>query len=382
MPMSANSAVQKLLDRFVERDEETGVQVAAWLGEEQIVDCWAGVADPETGRLVDGDTLFNVFSVTKAVTATCLHIQAERGLVDYDAPVARYWPEFAAEGKGNITVKHVLSHISGAFRMPQDVSPERLSDWDWIVKRLAEMPPDFPAGSGSSYQGMSFGWLVGEIVRRTDPKGREFKAFLKDELADPIGATDLWIGIPDEVEPRIAKLDGAMAFVAPEGDPSLGAIPAQVALLPDPFERPDVRRAMVPAVGGIFNARSSARVWALLANGGTFNGERLLSEERVRSFVAPREHFDQPDPIFFNMPIPMSWSGYWMGGDNPPICAPRSHKALCHPGMGGNIGWADLDTGLAVAFCHNRMVDWFVPDSDHRMIVGDTIRAAIAEAVA
>src|SRR5689334_6996474 len=112
----ANDAVRQTLDTLVAEGKEIGVQVCAWQGEEQIVDCWAGVADPETGRVVDGDTLFNVYSVSKAVTATAMHVQVERGLVEYDAPVATYWPEFAQAGKGDVTVRHVLSHVSGVLR--------------------------------------------------------------------------------------------------------------------------------------------------------------------------------------------------------------------------------------------------------------------------
>jgi CubicO group peptidase (beta-lactamase class C family) len=370
-----NAAVQETLDRLVAEGKEIGIQICAWRGEEQVVDCWAGIADPADGRKVDGDTLFNVYSVSKAVSATCVHIQAERGLIEYDAPIAEYWPEFAQEGKGDVTVRHVLSHVSGAHRMPPAVTPELMTNWEWMTRNIAAMPATFPAGSGTSYQAMTFGWLIGEIVRRTDPKNRQFRQFIKEELAEPIGATDLWMGIPDDAEPRVAKLDDVAVYVAPDGNAMREATPLQVDLMPDPFERPYVRRACIPAVGGIFNARSEARFWAMIANGGTLGGVRLLSEERVRSFVAPREHFDEADPVFFEMWVPISWSGFWLGGDVPPVSAPRNKRALCHPGMGGSIGWADLDSKLAVAFCHNRMFDTMEIAEDSRTIIGDAIRA-------
>lgn len=372
---AVNTAVQETLNRLVAEGREIGVQVAAWLGERQIVDCWTGLADPASGRMVDGDTLFNVYSVSKAVTATCVHMQVERGLIDYDAPLAEYWPEFAAAGKADVTVRHVLSHTSGVLRMPPDVTPELMADWDWMCRRIAEMPAAYPAGSRSSYQSMTFGWLLGEIVRRTDPRQRPFGQFVRQELAEPLGASDLWLGIPDDVEPRIAKLDAAAVYVAPDGNISREATPIQVDLMPDPFERPYVRRACIPAVGGIFNARSEARFWAMLANGGTLNGVRLLSEERVRSFIAPRPFFEQADPVFFGMVVPIAWSGFWLGGERPPVSAPRNPRALCHPGMGGSLGWADLDSGLAVAFCHNRMFDTVEIGEDSRTIIGDVIRA-------
>jgi CubicO group peptidase (beta-lactamase class C family) len=116
----------------------------------------------------------------------------------------------------------------------------------------------------------------------------------------------------------------------------------------------------------------------MLANGGTLNGVRLLSEERVRSFIAPRPFFDQADPVFFGMVVPIAWSGFWLGGGTPPVSAPRNPRALCHPGMGGSIGWADLDSGLAVAFCHNRMFDTVDIGEDSRTIIGDVIRANLS----
>lgn len=373
-----NDAVQDVLDRLVAEGREIGVQVCVWQGEEQIADCWAGLADATTGRAVDGDTLFNVYSVSKAVTATALHIQAERGLIDYDAAVADYWPDFAAAGKGEVTVRQVLSHVSGVLRMPPDVTPELMTNWDWMCGRIAEMPGAYPAGSRSSYQSMTFGWLVGEMVRRTDPKRRPFGQFVRQEIAEPLGATDLWLGIPGEAEPRVAKLDDVAVYVAPDGNAMREAQPLIVDLMPDPFERPYVRRACIPAVGGIFNARSEARFWAMLANGGQLNGVRLLSAARVASFAGPRPHFEDADPVFFGMKVPIGWAGFWLGGaDAPPVSAPRNMRALCHPGMGGSIGWADPDLKLAVAFCHNRMFDTIDIAEDSRTIIGDAIRAAL-----
>lgn len=378
MLSKADSAVQALLDRLVADGREIGVQVAAWLGERQIVDAWAGIADPASGRAVDGDTLFNVFSVSKAVTAVAVHLQAERGLIDYDAPLADYWPDFAQAGKDAVTVRQVLSHVSGVYRMPPDVTPELMTNWDWVTRRIAEMPASYPPGSRSSYQSLTFGWMLGEIVRRTDPKRRPFGQFVREEIAEPIGAADLWLGIPDAAEPRIATLDDVAVYVAPDGNAMREANPIQVDLMPDPFERPYVRRACIPAVGGIFTARSCARFWAMLANGGTLGGVRLLSAERVASFSAPRPHFDDADPVFFGMKVPIAWSGFWLGGaEAPPVSAPRDMRALCHPGMGGSIGWADPDSRLAVAFCHNRMFDTVDIAEDSRTMIGDAIRATL-----
>jgi len=276
---------------------------------------------------------------------------------------------------GPISVRRVKATSPS---VPPDVTPELITNWDWVTRRIAEMPADYPAGSRSSYQSLTFGWMIGEVVRRTDPGRRPFGQFVREEIAEPLGASDLWLGIPDHVEPRIAKLDDVAVYVAPDGNAMREANPIQVDLMPDPFERPYMRRACIPAVGGIFTARSAARFWAMLANGGTLGGVRLLSADRVASFAAPRPHFDDADPVFFGMKVPIAWSGFWLGGaDSPPVSAPRNMRALCHPGMGGSIGWADPDSGLAVAFCHNRMFDTIDIAEDSRTMIGDAIRAAL-----
>jgi CubicO group peptidase (beta-lactamase class C family) len=146
--------------------------------------------------------------------------------------------------------------------------------------------------------------------------------------------------------------------------------------MPHPFERPDVRRACIPAVGGIFNARSEARFWAMLANGGTLNGVRLLSPDRVASFARPRTHFEDPEPVFGGYPMPIGWAGYWLGGAGI-VAAPGSPRAICHPGAGGSIGWADAERKLAVAYCHNRMADPVIDGPDGPTRVGEAIRALL-----
>lgn len=211
---AANAAVQQVLDALVEEGTEIGVQVAAYLNGELVVDAWAGVADPATGRKVDGGTLFNVFSVTKAVAATALHVQAERGLVDYDSPVARYWPEYGSNGKEAVTVRDALSHRTGTPQMPPAVTPEMMCDWDAMTAGIAALEPIFPVGQ-PAYQAVSFGWVIGEIVRRTDPERRSFRDFVAQEIAGPFDIEDLWIGVPEAAEPRIARLVDALNMQPP-----------------------------------------------------------------------------------------------------------------------------------------------------------------------
>jgi CubicO group peptidase (beta-lactamase class C family) len=360
-PIMAGPAVTSAIEMAIASGAETGLHVVAYHRGAKVIDACAGLADPATNRPVTADTLFNVYSVTKAVTATALHLQAERGLVDYDAPIASYWPEFAAQGKQAATVRHALTHRAGVPQMPAGVTPDMMCDWDAMCAAIAALPPLAPPGEKTLYQSMTFGWIVGEIVRRTDPRGRDFRRFVLDEIAAPLGLADLWLGIPDDAEPRIAVMSDRNAGDPPPPAATLYAqsMPPAVALIPAVFERPDVRRACIPGVGGIFNARDEARFWAMLAEGGALDGVRLLSRERVAGFSALRDNGDEPDPVMFGIPIPISAGGYWLGGHRV-----TSDRAIWHPGAGGSIGWADPEHRLAVAICHNRMFNTRTVEDD------------------
>lgn len=379
MDTSINARVQQALDEAVANGSQIGIQVAAYHHGKLVVDAWSGLADEQTGRPVDGDTLFNVFSVTKAVVATAVHMQVDRGHLDYDAPIADYWPEFAAQGKGRATVRDALTHRVGIPQMPTGVTPALMCDWQWMTAHIAATEPLFEPGTRTAYLSMTFGWILGELVRRSDPAGRSLGRFVKEEIADPLGISDLWIGIPDVVEPRVARLRNDSMVVPEEYLPPLFnvSMPAAVGLVPEVFELPQVRRAEVPGVGGIFNARSEARFFAMLAQGGELDGVRLLSQTLVDTLNTPRPNADEPDPVMFGIPIPLSIGGYWLGGDYTPVCSVRRRQAICHPGAGGSIGWADRELGLAVAICHNRMFDARSVEEDPVLPVADAVWQAL-----
>lgn len=197
--------VQTLLDQFVERDVERGLQVAAYLNGELVVDAWAGIADPATGRPVDGETLFTVWSAGKGVAATVIHLLVERGLLGYDTLVASVWPAFGTHGKQAITVQHVLTHTAGIPQIPEGVSPAELLDWETMCQRITELAPLWPPGTATGYHAMTYGWLVGEVARRVD--GRPFAQIVQQEICEPLGISSLFFGIPDRVEPRVAVLE-------------------------------------------------------------------------------------------------------------------------------------------------------------------------------
>lgn len=372
---TSSPIVEEAVAAMVGDGREIGLQVCAWLDGKLAVDCWGGLADAATGSPVGGDTLFNVFSVTKAVAATALHIQAARGLVDYEARVADYWPEYAANGKQATTLRHILTHRAGVPQMPAGVTPELMCDWDWMTSRIAQLTPIAPPGEKALYLSMTFGWLVGEIVRRTDPAQRPFGDFVREEIALPLGAPDLWIGLPDSELPRVAVLTNA----APS-DPAMlpplytASMPPNVDLIPEVFELPDVRRAAIAGVGGVFSARSCARFWAMLAKGGELDGVRILPAELVATFNTPRSHADEPDPVMFGAPVPLGIAGFWLGSEEG-IAAPARHAhVLHHPGAGNSIGFADPVSKLAFAFTHNRMQAPRTNAENTALILADAVR--------
>lgn len=369
-----DSLVRSAIRSAIDAGHEHAVHVVAYMGGTKCIDVWDGLADPANGTPATADTLYNVYSVTKAVAATALHIQAEKGLIDYDAPIGDYWPEFAQSGKATATVRHALTHRAGVPLMPEGVTPELMCDSDWMASAIAAMVPLAPPGEKTLYQSMTFGWIIGEIVRRSDPAGRDLNAFVQAEIADPLGLNDLWIGIPDSVADRVAVMSNRNENDPPPPEATLYArsMPHAVDLVPRVFGRKDIQRACIAGVGGIFNARDEARFWAMLAGGGEIDGVRLLSHERVAAFSSLRNNGEEPDSVMFGIPIPISIGGYWLGGHRV-----TSARAIWHPGAGGSIGWADPDQNLAVAICHNLMFNARDPKDDPILPISHAVVAAL-----
>jgi CubicO group peptidase (beta-lactamase class C family) len=374
-------SVAAAVERAFERGE-SGLGVAVYHEGELVVDIAAGIADAKTGRRVDEETVFWMGSVTKAISAVGLHIQAERGLIDYREPVATYWPEFGQHGKDRCTVLDALSHRSGVPIFPLDATPERMNDWDWVCERIAGIHPLYEPGTRNAYHSYTFGWIIGEVVRRTDPKHRPFNVFLREELFEPLGIDELWLGIPPEVDPRVAAVTDIMneaTYVQKARFPyeRVIALPPAVAASQRVFGRSDVRQAGQPAAGAIANARSVARLFAMLAGGGELDGVRLLSEDRVNLFYAPRpEGWD----LVLGDHTRMSIAGFWITNPSEGVAAPLGDgiRTFGHMGAGGNAAWADLKHRLAVAILANRPDGRDTLEENPLIDIADTIRSGLS----
>jgi CubicO group peptidase (beta-lactamase class C family) len=203
MTTNVQNRVQKRLNEIVARGSEQGLQVAAYRKGELIVDAWAGLADPATGRKVDGHTLFPVFSTTKGITATAIHILAERGILQYDTPIAQYWPNFDRNGKDTITLRHALNHTAGLPHMPGFTDVAELTDWRHMCDLITGLTPLWPPGTRTYYHAITFGWLVGEPACQVT--GLNFSRIVHEEISKPLGIDhSLFIGLPPAAESRVA----------------------------------------------------------------------------------------------------------------------------------------------------------------------------------
>lgn len=361
-----------------EQHGDIGAAVCVYWHGRPVVDLWGGVADPETGRPWTQDNLQLVYSATKGATATAAHMLVERGMLDLDAPVATYWPEFAANGKAEIPVRWLLSHQ--AYRRPGHAAPpaEALA-WDPMAAALAAQRPQWTPGTAHGYHGRTWGWLVGEVIRRVS--GRSPGRFFADEIAGPLGL-DFFIGLPESERERVSL----MAYRPPTVD--LTTVPEaslpedvreQVAAWRDPnslsnrafavtdpaaidFDSPEVQAAELPSSNGIGTARALARMYAALI--GKVEGVRLLSAKTLASAVS--EQAGWKDVVLLS---PSRFgTGYMLPTDDNPMTGPN---AFGHTGRGGSLAFADPGHGIAFGYVMNHIIS----GSD------DVRAAALAEAV-
>ena len=361
-----------------------GAAVCVYHRGECVMDAWGGVRN-ERGEAWASDTLAMSYSTTKGVVATLVLALVDRGVFDYDDPVAKYWPEFAAAGKEHVTIRHVLSHQAGLHDVRNLIDhADRMLDWEFMTHALAAARPAYEPGTRPGYHGLTFGWLAGELVRRVT-QGTVNDA-LRTLLTVPLALDGSFIGAPLEMRPRLAQL-----LVSDARPPSpLRLVTStlaraawsvigidrrylKAALLPSGsrklFSSEKLLDAEVPALNGVFTARSLARVYAVLAEGGQLEGTRFFSEATIR-----RATHIQSRKLDAVVGFPMRWRlGYHTVGTNRGILP----NAFGHFGYGGSGAWADPDRRLAVAMTLNRVSG--TPFGDMRMARIGGVAARCAE---
>ena len=347
------AAVRDVFAANLAAGREVGASFAATVEGRPVIDLWGGHADAAQTRPWQRDTIVNVFSTTKAMTALCAHRLVDLGRLDLDAPVACYWPEFAAGGKEEIPVRMLLSHTAGlaAVRQPLDVAT--LLDWERYASAIAEQTPWWEPGTANGYHALTYGHLVGEVVRRVT--GTTLGRFFRDEFAGPLGA-DFRIGLDPVEDVRCGEMIGPSAeerAAAGDAPPPPESLRARV--LGNPVLRPEIantaawRRAEIPAANGHGNARSVARVLSVLACGGAVDGIRLLDGETIARAIAPQA-YDRDLVLGFKV----KWGlGFMLRAPELPL-GPNPRTAG-HGGWGGSLGFADLDARVSWAYVMNRM---------------------------
>ncbi|MSQ08214.1 MAG: class A beta-lactamase-related serine hydrolase [Dehalococcoidia bacterium] len=372
-----NDRVKKLMDRLVDSGQEVGLQCAAYLDGEMIVDCWSGIADEATGRKVNGGSLFTCWSTTKGWAATCVHILADRGRLQYGDPISRYWPEFAAQGKSKATVLDALTHRVGVPQLPTGTTPEMMCDWDAMCSAIAGMKPKWTPGTKVGYHAFTYGWLTGEIVRRID--GRPIAKFAQDEICKPLGIDSFFMGIPGRVENRVAPFrvepPPPDAPVILPGSLTRQAMPA-LFMNSETLNRPDLRRASLPGAGGIMNARAIARHYAMFAGYGELDGARILSKRTVN--LVRKVNTDEVDMVANRRVVrglAYGLGGSAEGGGSPAMG--RSRRAFGHGGYGGSLGYADPEMGMSFGFTKTLLKVVPDPKKASAYLVAEEIRKAL-----
>ncbi len=369
---------------------DAGIEVGAAFGAyhrgQKVVDLWGGISDARTEKPWEEDSLVLVYSTTKGVVAMCANRLAQQGAIDVEAPVAKYWPEFAQGGKESITVADLLSHRAGLAWVDGTMSFEDMLRWDAVVEALERQVPSWPPGTAHGYHATTYGWLVGEVVRRVT--GMSVGTYLRTEIAGPLGA-DFFIGLPASEEPRVARLvsfiEGlkaglpaesaprsgdptntgpdlselatlAESYLAPDG-PLFKALMAPGGALADEqvWHSPQLHAAEIPAAGGITDARSLALLYgACVHDVTTVTGDtfRVLTPEQVERAVT--QETQGPDVVL--MGLDLQWGlGFNVNSGLIGAAGLGGPKAFGHFGMGGSAGWADPDLQLGMGYVMNRM---------------------------
>jgi len=348
--------VSDVLAANIDRGVDVGASVAVTVGGELVVDIWGGHTDEAQTRPWQRDTITNVWSTTKTMTALCALMLADAGELDVDRPVAKYWPEFASSGKGRVLVRHLLGHTSGLPGWTEPITVEDLYDWEKATSLLAAQEPWWEPGTASGYHAVTQGFLVGEVLRRIT--GQTVGTFFREQLAEPVGA-DFHIGLDPGQFERVANV-----IAPPPFSEALIAQASEIAIrtLTNPMLSAEAswtepwRRAEIPAANGHGNARAVASIQAALANGGEVGGKRLLSAAGAER-VLEEQSYGQDHVL--GMPVRF---GLGFGLPSPEIPISPSARACFWGGWGGSVILIDMDANMTFAYMMNKMGDGLVGD--------------------
>ncbi|WP_197497021.1 serine hydrolase domain-containing protein [Arthrobacter sp. B6] len=351
-------AVREAFEKNFEKGLEVGASVAVAVEGELVVDLWAGVADEEQGRPWERDTITNTWSTTKTMAVLSALLLVDRGALELDAPVARYWPEFAAAGKDGVLVRHVLSHTSGLAGWEKALRPTDFGDFEKMTSLLAAQAPWWTPGDGSGYHGFTHGFLIGELVRRVT--GQTLPDFFRRELAEPLGA-DFQIVVSEadysRISPNIAPPPRVEAHYGFDDENSIA-----VRALKNPGIGGDDantdwwRRAEVGAAGGHGNARSVALVQRVLSSAGEIGGRRFLSRKTCEAVLSLQA--DNVDRVTGRH---IKW-GVGFALRSPGLPLPVNDSTYYWGGWGGSFVTNDLSSNMTVAYVMNRMQNVTVGD--------------------
>ena len=349
--------VREAFARNFAESGELGASVAVALHGELVVDLWAGSVDRQRTQPWERDTVVLVYSSTKGAVALAAHMLADRGLVDFEAPVADVWPEFAQAGKETLPLRYLLTHQAGLPAIDEELPLGAELEWDIMAGALSRQAPLWEPGEKMGYHAATFGWLVGEVIRRVD--GRSVGTFIREEIAEPLGVEFL-LGFGPEEDHRVSDLH--LAQVPAEELPSLAAAallePTSMAARafniaprgPNKGRNSRANRASEqPGSNGHSNARALATIYGALGNGGEWQGYRLLSEAAIR--LAGTEQAQGRD-IVLQTPVRRTL-GFMMPVSGVPD--PRGDNAFGHAGMGGSVGFCDPDVGVGFGYAMNQM---------------------------
>jgi CubicO group peptidase (beta-lactamase class C family) len=345
---------------------DLGASVAVTIDGEMVVDLWGGHLDEEKTQPWQEDTIVNVYSTTKTMSFLCALVLADRGQLDFDAPVKNYWPEFAQNGKDNVLVWHLMNHAAGLSGMDVPVTEQELFDWEKMTGLLAAQKPWWEPGSATAYHALTQGYLIGEVVRRIT--GHSIGKFFQEEIASRLNA-DFHIGVPESEFSRIGKLipsSEGTAIASPEDPESIAFRtfnnPTARALA---SRTPEWRKAEIPAANGHGNARSVAKIHANLACKGTANNVALFSEKTAESVMQERI-----SGVDMALQAPLRFGlGFGINSSELPL---SPNQNVCFwGGWGGSVVIIDQDARMSVAFMMNKM---------HEGLLGDTRSASLIQA--